>query len=495
MRIKDVFDKLKKKPKNGGNENMDSFCEEGNDLSVQADGEERSDVSDIFDVEDSEENSDSETENEENSLTSDGVQVDGEYAPDGDSDLMQNEESNEERAVVTGNELVSESGVDALNDAQPVETKKRKAVRIIKKYCNRYFIEAFTGMAQGLFCTLIAGTILAQIASWCGKNSFASALNVIASLAKMLMGAGIGVGIAHKLKAKPLVIFTAAVTGMIGAFSGDIVNTLVKGTEFVMKFGLPGNPIGAYVVALLTIEIAGLYAGKTKLDIVLIPLGMLVLCFAGIFLAWPFIKLIDLLAKLIVLAINAGTAVKVIVGIFVAVIMGILLTMPTSSAAIWVAIATSATALANPEAFGIAGGAAVAGCSAHMIGFAVATFKQNKVSGLISQGIGTSMLQIPNIMKKPLIMVPEIIASAFSGLVAVLIGIRCNAAGGGMGTSGLVGVFGTVEASMAAGVDTWRIVVGIIFCLFVIPAVISWAFTFLFLKKGWIKDDDLKLEA
>lgn len=491
MRIKDVFDKLEKKPKNGGNENADNPCEEIA-LNVQTDGEERNDVSDIVDVEDSEENSDSETDNEENPLTSDSVQVNGDVS-DEDSDVTQNEESNVDNALVLENSETD--GVDALNDTQPVETKKQKAVRIIKKYCNRYFIEAFTGMAHGLFCTLIAGTILAQIASWCGKNSFASALNVIASIAKMLMGAGIGVGIAHKLKAKPLVIFTAAVTGMIGAFSGDIVNTLVKGTEFVMKFGAPGNPIGAYVVALLTIEIAGLYAGKTKLDIVLIPLGMLVLCFAGIFLAWPFIKLIDLLAKLIVLAINAGTAVKVIVGIFVAVVMGILLTMPTSSAAIWVAIATSATALANPEAFGIAGGAAVAGCSAHMIGFAVATFKQNKWSGLISQGIGTSMLQIPNIMKKPLIMVPEIIASAFSGLVAVLIGIRCNAAGGGMGTSGLVGVFGTVEASMAAGVDTWRIVVGIIFCLFVIPAVISWAFTFLFLKKGLIKDGDLKLEA
>ena len=128
-----------------------------------------------------------------------------------------------------------------------------------------------------------------------------------------------------------------------------------------------------------------------------------------------------------------------------------------------------------------------------MIGFAVASFRENKVSGLISQGIGTSMLQIPNIMKKPIIMVPEIIASAISGLVAVLIGLRCNAAGGGMGTSGLVGVFGTIDASMAVGLETWKIVVGIILCLFVIPAVVSFAVSEIFRKAKLIKYGDQML--
>ncbi len=375
------------------------------------------------------------------------------------------------------------------------QTKGQKALSVVKKLCKRYFIDAFTGMAQGLFCTLIAGTIIAQIASWCGDNSFAHVLGYIGSIAKMLMGAGIGVGIAHKLGAKPLVIFTALVTGLIGAFAGGLVTSLTEGVSFTLAFGAPGNPIGAYVVALLTVEIAGLYAGKTKLDIVLVPLGMLILCLLGIFLAWPFIKLIDLLAKLIVLAIEAGTAVKIIVGIFVAVVMGILLTMPTSSAAIWVAIATSATALANPDAFGIAGGAAVAGCSAHMIGFAVATFRENRWSGLIAQGIGTSMLQIPNIMKKPLIMLPEVVASAVSGLVAVLLGLRCNASGGGMGTSGLVGVFGTIDASMAVGLDTWRIVLGVILCLFVIPAAVSLGVSEILRKYKLIKPEDMKLDV
>lgn len=372
--------------------------------------------------------------------------------------------------------------------------KKAKVLGVIKKYSKRYFIDAFSGMAQGLFCTLIAGTILAQIASWCGNNGFAHFLTYVASIAKMLMGAGIGIGIAHKLGAKPLVIFTAGVTGMVGAWAGSLVDVLCQNASFSFAFGAPGNPIGAYVLAVFTVEIAGLYAGKTKLDIILIPLGMMLLCLGGVFLAWPFIKLIDLLAKLIVLAIEAGVAVKILVGIFVAVVMGILLTMPTSSAAIWVAIATSTTALENPEVFAIAGGAAVAGCSAHMIGFAVASFRENGVSGLISQGIGTSMLQIPNIMKKPVIMVPEIVASAVCGLVAVLLDLRCNASGGGMGTSGLVGVFGTIDASMNV-IPTWKLVLGIVLCLFVLPALISFGVSELMRKTGAIKFGDQKLDT
>lgn len=375
-----------------------------------------------------------------------------------------------------------------------VVSKKVLAINYVKTKCKRYFIDAFTGMAQGLFCTLIAGTILGQIASWCGTNAFATVLNYIASIAKTMMGVGIGIGMAHKLGAKPLVIFTAAVVGFIGAWSGSLVDALTKGTAFTLSLGAPGNPIGSYVAVLFALEIVKLYAGKTKIDIVLVPLSMMILCFGGIFLAWPFIKLIDLLAQLIVLAISAGVAVKIIVGIFVSVVMGILLTMPTSSAAIWVAIATSATAVANPEPFGIAGGAAVAGCAAHMIGFAVASFRENGWGGLISQGIGTSMLQIPNIMKKPVIMLPEIIASVFAGLVAVLFDLRCNATGGGMGTSGLVGVFGTIDASMAVGLETYKLVLGIVLCLFVIPAVVSFAVSEILRKTNVIKFGDQSLD-
>ena len=349
-------------------------------------------------------------------------------------------------------------------------------------------------MAQGLFCTLIAGTIISQIGLWCGENAFGHVLVYIGSIAKMLMGAGIGVGIAYKLKASPLVIFSAAVTGLVGAFAGGIVTALCDtGTFVAPAFGAPGNPIGSYVVALFTIEIALLYAGKTKLDIVLVPLGMMILTLGGIFLAWPFIKLVDYIGIAIALAIQAGTAVKIIVGIFVAVIMGILLTMPTSSAAIWIAIA-AAIPVEYAEALSIAGGAAVAGCAAHMIGFAVASFRENKWGGLISQGIGTSMLQIPNIMKKPIIMVPEIIASAVAGLVAVLFDLRCNASGGGMGTSGLVGVFGAIAESTKWEVPTVKIVLGIILCLFVIPAGVSFGVSELFRKVSLIKFGDQKLD-
>lgn len=376
-----------------------------------------------------------------------------------------------------------------------IASSRKERIRAkVKSLPKRWFIDAFSGMAQGLFCTLIAGTILAQIASWCGQNPFAEALTVISKIAKSLMGAGIGVGIATKLKASPLVVFTAAVTGLIGAFASSLVDLLTKGTAFVFALGAPGNPIGAYVMSLFTVEIALLYAGKTKLDIVLVPLGMMILVLGGVFLAWPFIKLIELLGRGIAAAIEVGVAVKIIVGVFVAVIMGILLTMPTSSAAIWIAI-TAAVSAEYADALSIAGGAAVAGCAAHMIGFAVASFRENGVGGLISQGIGTSMLQIPNIMKKPVIMLPEIIASAVSGLVAVLLNLRCNAAGGGMGTSGLVGVFGAIDASQAAGLPGWKIALGVILCLFVIPAGVSLLVSEFLRKKNIIAFGDQKLEG
>lgn len=374
-------------------------------------------------------------------------------------------------------------------------TFKQKTLNYLKSLPKRYFITAFSGMALGLFCTLIAGTIVALIASWVGDNKLGYLLNAFATLAKILMGAGIGIGIAYKLNAKPMVVFTAAVTGLIGAFALDLVNGTLSSEAFASIYAKakPGNPIGSYVLALLTVEICNLYAGKTKLDIVFIPLGMIFMSLAGIYIAWPFIKLIDLFADLLVILINAGSAVKIITGVVIAIVMGILLTMPTSSAAIWLSIATSNTAIENPEVFAIAGGAAVAGCAAHMVGFAVASYRENKIGGLISQGIGTSMLQIPNIMKKPIIMVPEIVSSAVAGLVAVLLGMCCNAAGGGMGTSGLVGLFGVIDSCTAFGVPTINMVFGIALCLFVIPTVVTLAVSEFMRKKEWIKFGDMKL--
>ncbi len=348
-----------------------------------------------------------------------------------------------------------------------------------KRLSKRWFIEAFTGMAQGLFCTLIAGTILEQIGKWVGVGNFiGQTLATIASMAKMLMGAGIGVGIAHALKADKLTMFSAAAAGFGGAFADKLVAGGVAG----VGFGLPGNPIGAYVVSLLAVEMVSLYSGKTKLDILIVPLGSLLLIFAGMYLAYPFIELVKLLG----LAIEKATAITpFFMGIIIAVSMGILLTMPTSSAAIWISIASGVTS----DAMLLAGGAAVVGCSCHMIGFAVSSFRENGVSGLISQGVGTSMLQIPNVMKKPIIMLPEIIASAILGPVATcLFKLKCTATGGGMGTSGLVGVFGVIDAS--AGVAPWITALGIILLMFVLPAVICFTLSEIFRKAGWIKEGD-----
>lgn len=366
--------------------------------------------------------------------------------------------------------------------------KESKVTNYLKTLPKRYFITAFSGMAQGLFVTLIAGTILAQIAGWIGDNYIGNTLLYIANIAKFLMGAGIGVGIAHALGKNKLLIFSAAVAGMIGSFAGNLMpdaQNPLQGISALVVKGLPGNPIGAYVAVMLVVEVVGLYAGKTKLDILIVPLGALILSFAGVFVAYPFIWLVNQLGDLIAISTNA---VPFIMGVVIAVIMGVLLTMPTSSAAIWVAVATNVAA-GNEDAILLAGGAATVGCACHMIGFAVASFRENGWGGLIAQGLGTSMLQIPNIMKKPVIMLPMVISSAICGPLATCVfGLKCGAAGGGMGTSGLVGVFGLFDAT--SGVLG---VIGIVLLMFILPAILNLVISELFRKKGWIKFGDMKL--
>lgn len=364
----------------------------------------------------------------------------------------------------------------------------KKAVAYLKALPKRYFITAFSGMAQGLFVTLIAGTILAQIASWIGDNYVGNTLVYIANIAKTLMGAGIGVGIAHALGKNKLLVFSSAVAGMVGAFADKLMVGSAPLTAFTL--GLPGNPIGAYVVTMLVVELVGAYAGKTKLDILLVPLGGLVLSFAGVFVAFPFIWLVNQLGALIAIATDATPFVM---GIVIAVVMGVLLTMPTSSAAIWVAVASPVLAggvdSVGYQAMLLAGGAATVGCACHMVGFAVASYRENGVGGLISQGIGTSMLQIPNIMKKPIIMLPMIISSAILGpLSTCVFSLKCGASGGGMGTSGLVGVFDLFNyTSGPLGV------VGIILLMIVLPAILNLVISEFMRKKGWIKEGDMKL--
>lgn len=371
-------------------------------------------------------------------------------------------------------------------------TARQKVKKYFKELPTRYFITAFSGMAQGLFVTLIAGTILAQIASWIGDNYIGKTLLMISNIAKSLMGAGIGVGIAHSLGKKKLLVFSAGVAGMIGAFADKL---MVGGAGFtVLTLGAPGNPIGAYVVTMLVVELVELYAGKTKLDILLIPLGTMALSFAGIFVSFPFIWLVNQLGFLIAIATKATPFVM---GVVISVIMGIVLTMPTSSAAIWISVATpvitgyadGSVSLETYNAMLLAGGAATVGCACHMVGFAVASFRENKWGGLIAQGVGTSMLQIPNIMRKPIIMLPMIISSAILGpLSTCVFKLYCGSAGGGMGTSGFVGVFDLFKyTSGALGV------VGIILLMIVLPTIINLIISEFMRKKGWIKENDMKL--
>ena len=365
-----------------------------------------------------------------------------------------------------------------------------KLKKYIKELPSRYFITAFSGMAQGLFVTLIAGTILALIAKIFTGTYIGTTLTTIANIAKSLMGAGIGVGIAYTLKKNKLLTFVAGVAGFIGAFA----DKLMPGASGFKTLTLvaPGNPIGAYVVTMLVVEICELYAGKTKLDIVLIPLGALILSLGGIFLAYPFIWLINQLGLLIAYATNAT---PFIMGIVVSVVMGILLTMPTSSAAIWISISSGILIEANIgtveyEAMMLAGAASTVGCACHMVGFAVASFRENGISGLISQGVGTSMLQIPNIMKKPIIMLPEIIASAILGPICTcLFKLRCGTSGGGMGTSGLVGVFDLIENNQMNSPN----ILGIVLLMFILTEIITFVVSEIMRKKNWIEFGDQKL--
>ena len=399
------------------------------------------------------------------------------------------------------------------NDEIKPEFSLRYIFYLLKKGFVRYFIDAFTGMSQGLFCTLIAGTILGQIGAWITSAGTDAALIVgggvtaVANLAKMLMGAGIGIGIAHALKAPKLVMFTAAVAGFVGAFAnavtdgflGDFTTLAVNDVLSGVAPAAPGNPIGAYVVSVIAVELGRLVAGKTKVDIVVVPLVMFVVCLFAVWAAWPFIKLVDLIGEGVALATAATPAVM---GIIIAVVMGILLTLPTSSAAIWLAVATPViTAYAAGEvdfatydAILLAGGASMVGCSAHMVGFAVQSFRENKWGGLIAQGIGTSMLQIPNLMRHPQIMLPPILASVVVGpLSTCVFGLRCNAVGGGMGTSGLVGIFGAIDASVEVGLPLWKLALGIVLCCVVIPAVLCLIISEVMRRWGWIRFGDQKL--
>lgn len=414
----------------------------------------------------------------------------------------------DEKVVSTAEEeQITAQVEEVVENPQIPNDKKTKFWTFIKKLSKRWFIDAFTGMAQGLFVTLIAGTIFTTLGQYVftENNAIGRLLVLAGRLASLLMGAGIGAGIAHRLKMPPLVVFSTIVAGFIGAWANvfikagadaNVVVTLVQGLVKPSGATMPGNPIGSYVAALMACEIANLVAGKTKLDIIIIPVVSLCVTIIAAYVAFPFIWIIDMLGKGIAIATDFT---PFFMGIIIAVIMGVLLTMPTSSAAIWVAIAspilTGGTASAEQiNAMLIAGGAATVGCACQMVGFAVMSFKENGWGGLISQGIGTSMLQIPNVMKNPRILLPPVLASVICGpLSTCLFKLMCGASGGGMGTCGFVGIIDIITTTKDRGGKIWLMVIGVILLMIVLPALLSWLFCLLFRKINWIKPGDLKL--
>lgn len=358
---------------------------------------------------------------------------------------------------------------------------------MIKKYCNRLFIDGLGGMALGLFSTLIFGTILSQIAKFMDGTP-ALYLNVIASIAKSLTGAGIGVGVATKFKESPLVTVSAAVAGMVGAFP-SLIDSFGKlndlgSSAFVITLGKPGEPLGAFVAAYIAIEIGHLVSGKTKVDILVTPFasilsGSIIGIIVGPYIS-EFIKGIGNLVN-----VNVDKH-PIIGGIIVAVLMGMILTLPISSAAIGISM----------QITGLAAGAATVGCCCQMVGFAVASFKENRTGGLIAQGIGTSMLQIPNIVKKPIIWLPAILSSAILGPVSsAVLKMVSTPEGSGMGSSGLVGQFSAYDAMTSSGTSIPITMIMILAMHFILPGIITFAISQGFRKARWIKDGDMALKV
>ena len=350
-----------------------------------------------------------------------------------------------------------------------------------KKYLNRIFIDGLSGMALGLFSTLIIGTIIQQIANLIG-GTIGDTLFLIGKAAAALTGAGIGCGVSYKFKEPPLVVLSAATAGMVGAFASKIAaGTFLLDSGAVQLIG-PGEPLGAFIAAYVGIEIGHLIAGKTKLDIILTPLVSIISgSVVGLILGPP----ISTFMKGVGSLIEFGTRQQpFLMGIIVAVLMGIFLTLPISSAAIGLALGLT----------GISAGAATVGCCANMIGFAIASYRDNKVGGLLAQGIGTSMLQIPNIYKKPVIWLPAIISSAILGPLSTMVfHMTNNPAGSGMGTAGFVGQIMTFQ-TMTEVESAYVVLAKIGLLHFILPAILALLISEIMRKKQWIKPGDMKLD-
>ena len=349
------------------------------------------------------------------------------------------------------------------------ELLKRKGIEISAQ---RYLIDALGAMAQGLFASLLMGTILSTLGTQLGVQAFSDA----GAFAKAAGGPAMAVAIGYALKSPSLALFSLVA---VGAAANNL--------------GGAGGPLAVLVVAIVATECGKLVSGTTKIDILVTPL---VTILAGVALSAWWAPAIGTAASAVGDFVKWATVLQPFwMGILVSVVVGVALTLPISSAAICAAIGLT----------GLAGGAAVAGCCANMVGFAVLSFRENRWSGLISQGLGTSMLQMGNIVRNPRIWLPAILASAVTGPLATCVfQFEMNdPAGGvaaGMGTCGMVGPIGVYAgwvndvATGAKAAITGMDWLAMALICFVLPAVLAWLFGLFFRRIGWIREGDLTLE-
>jgi uncharacterized membrane protein len=331
----------------------------------------------------------------------------------------------------------------------------------MKRIFRKYVVDALSHMAMGLFCSLILGLIIGQIAKIPGLDF----LNFIAealSASSPLVGACIGLAIAYGMSCAPLVLISSAITGALGYQAG--------------------GPVGAYLSVILGAELGMLISRKTPVDIIITPL-ITIVC-GGLFARYCCSPINDFMLYLGSVINNATTLSPFMMGITVSVLVGCALTLPISSVAICVMLGID----------GLAAGAATAGCCAQMIGFAVISFRDNGIGGLLSQGLGTSMLQIGNIARKPVIWLAPTLTAAILGPVSTIwLQMTNNALGAGMGTAGLVGPFAAFATMSDAGASAGPLVTKIICLYFIAPALISLAIHYTMKALGWVKPGDMKL--
>ena len=350
----------------------------------------------------------------------------------------------------------------------------------MRKILDRIFIDGLSAMAQGLFATLIIGTIIQQAGTLIG-GSAGNMIFVLGKVAASLTSAGIGVAVAYRFKESPLVVVSAATAGMAGGFASKILAGAVLVDGAIVYAG-PGEPLGAFIAAYIAVFFGHLVSGKTKVDILVTPIVSIGTgAAAGLVLGPPISAFMTWLGSII----NWGTEQQpFLMGIVVSVLMGMILTLPISSAALGIILNLS----------GLAAGAATVGCCCNMVGFAVASYRENKIGGLLAQGIGTSMLQVPNIVRKPVIWLPAILSSAVLGPVGTLVlHMTSNATGSGMGTAGLVGQIMTWQTMIQT--ETAAVVlIKILVIQIILPAALTLIISEFLRKRGWIKFGDMKLE-